>query len=46
VMRWRDRPLLRLEVTAFEILGACDDLVLDSVAEEVLPLAAAHVLTG
>jgi hypothetical protein len=46
VMRWRDRPLLRLEATAFEILGACDDLVLDSLVEEVLPLAAAHISTG
>ncbi|POR55482.1 hypothetical protein [Bosea psychrotolerans] len=46
VMRWWDRPLLRLEATAFEILGACDDLVLDSVVEEVLPLAAARIATG
>ncbi|AOO82561.1 hypothetical protein [Bosea vaviloviae] len=46
VMRWRDRPLLRLEATAFEILAACDDLVLDSVVEEVLPLAAAPISTG
>jgi hypothetical protein len=46
VMRWRDRPLLRREATAFEILGACDDLVLDSVVEEILPLAAARIATG
>ncbi|MGX5736173.1 hypothetical protein [Bosea thiooxidans] len=38
VSRWWNRPLLRLETTAFQLMGACDDLVLDGHVEAVLPL--------
>jgi hypothetical protein len=39
--RWWDRPLLRLRVDALWLMGASDDLVLDSRITETLPLGGA-----
>jgi hypothetical protein len=36
--RWWDVPLLRLDVSELWLLGSCDDLVLDAVVAETLPL--------
>jgi len=38
VSRWWNKPLLRLVATQLQLMGACDDLVLDSHVEAVLPL--------
>lgn len=36
--RWWKKPLLRLVATQLQLMGACDDLVLDGRVEAVLPL--------
>lgn len=41
IARWWDVSLLRFEVTELWLLGACDDLVLDSQISETLPLGTA-----
>ena len=38
VSRWWNKPLLRLVATQLQLMGACDDLVLDGHVEEVLSL--------
>lgn len=38
VARWWDRPILTLDVNCLWHLGSSDDLVLDSLVEEVIPL--------
>ena len=38
IARWWDRPILTLEVNCLWNLGASDDLVLDSLIEDVIPL--------
>lgn len=40
ISRWWNRSLLSLAVTAFQVMGASDDLVLDAHVETVLPLGA------
>lgn len=40
VARWWDRPLLRFNATALQVMSAGDDLVLDGAVEETLPLGA------
>jgi hypothetical protein len=40
VARWWNRPLLRFTVAALQVMGADDDLVLDSHVAVVLPLGA------
>jgi hypothetical protein len=40
IARWWNRPLLRLTVTELQVMGAGDDLVLDSYVAAVLPLGA------
>ncbi len=38
VSRWWNQPLLSLAATQLQLMGACDDLVLDGHIEAVLPL--------
>lgn len=40
VSRWWNRPLLRFTASQLQLMGACDDLVLDAHVEAVLPLGA------
>ncbi|MGO4404723.1 hypothetical protein AB4Z10_10730 [Bosea sp. RAF48] len=40
VARWWDQPLLRLDVTALQVMSAGDDLVFDGAVEETLSLGA------
>ncbi|UZF93348.1 hypothetical protein [Bosea sp. NBC_00550] len=40
VSRWWNEPLLRLTVMELQVMGACDDLVLDSAVETTLSLGA------
>ena len=40
IARWWNRPLLRFTVTALQVMGAGDDLVLDGTVKETLPLGA------
>jgi hypothetical protein len=37
--RWWDRTILRFEIDHLWLMGASDDLVLDSAVEETVPLA-------
>ncbi len=39
IERWWDRPFLSLEIDHLCLLGAGDDLALDSSVEEALPLS-------
>jgi hypothetical protein len=39
IQRWWDRSILTLDVSALWLLSASDDLVLDAMVEEVIPLA-------
>jgi hypothetical protein len=40
VSRWWNQPLLRLTVTELQVMGACDDLVLDGAVAATVPLGA------